>query len=202
MNYQCETIKLVPFTREYFKEPYTTWFDDPDVTRYNSHSLFPYTEKRKKAFLEAIESDSTEMIVWAILYKIMPEDLPDRDANGKALLKEIHIGNCAIQSINWVNRSAELAFVLGDNNYWGKGVATQAGQFMLEHAFDKLGMHRVWTGTADTNIGMQKVTRHLNMSYEGEFRDGVWLNGVYNNVFMYSILDYEYFSHKGIIHNA
>lgn len=174
MIYSDGHVVIHPFTERDMTEQYRSWFHDPEVTRWNSHGLFPLTTERMKAFRNAIEGDSTSMIVWAIR------------------VEWEHVGNCSIQSINWINRSAELAFVIGEKKVWGMGIGTVVGQMMLKHAFHCLNMNRVWTGTAENNVGMRRVAFKLGMQEEGRFRDAVFLNGAYNDVVMYSILQKEY----------
>ena len=177
MIYENDSIKLVPFTRKHVTDEYKEWFHDSDVTKYNSHGLGPMTDRAIESFLASI--DNGDCIVWAILVK---ENLIEQ-----------HIGNISLQSINYINSSAEIAFILGNKKYWGKGIGTQAGKLVVEHAFDKLNLNRVWTGTCDLNEGMKKVCDRLNMTLEGVFRQGMYLHGNYEDVVCYRLLkgDYE-----------
>lgn len=181
MYYENDTILLRPFTRKDMTEKYCSWFHNPHVTKYNSHGLFPYTEKKMELFIENIEGNGDD-IVWAII------------AKGKTSLwtSGSHIGNCSLQSINWIYRSCEIAFVLGDTDYWGKGYATQAGKYMLFHAFQRMNMNRCWTGTVNTNKGMRRVAEKIGMKKEGVFRQGAFIDGKYEDIICYSILQEEY----------
>ena len=58
---------------------------------------------------------------------------------------------------------------------------------MLEHAFLKLNMNRVWTGTASINIGMNKICQSLGMKQEAAWEDGMWLNGQFETINGYGI---------------
>jgi len=105
---------------------------------------------------------------------------------------DTHIGNISFQSINWVNRSAEFAVVIGDTNYWKKGICTTVGQWLFEHGFNKLNLHRIWSGTAAVNTGMIKVFKKLGMKEEGRFREGTYLAGDYYDVVCYGKLKNEH----------
>lgn len=179
MIYQSNNTLMRPFERKDLSETYRNWFHDSSVCKWNSHSLFPYTKKQMERFIENIEGDGPD-IIWAIF-------TIDKYKN-----EQKHIGNCSLQSINWINRSAEIAFVMGDVAEWGKGHATEAGTFMLHHAFERLNLHRVWTGTVDDNQGMRRVAEKIGMQQEGIFREGVYVQGAFHNVIMYSILKGEY----------
>ena len=192
---------------------YQEAFHDPEVTKYNSHGLFPYTKTRREEFAKELEN-STSRIVWAIVenaeYKLFdePKTLEAHftvdDSTSKptpipanvTYTQEILIGNCTLQRIDYINRSAEFAIVIWYKDYWGKGAATFALSSLLKHAFLKLGLHRVWSGTALNNIGMQKVMEKCGMRLEGVWKDGAFLNGVFTDMPYYSILEYEYKEEK------
>jgi ribosomal-protein-alanine N-acetyltransferase len=154
---------------------YLQWFHDKDVTKHNSHGLFPYTENKKKQFLEEINEGIR--IVFAIYSLSHPPRL---------------IGNCSLQSINWINKSAEFAIVIGEKDFWGKGIGENALRVCLKHAFEKLGLNRVWTGTAITNIGMLHVAEKCGMRNEGVFKEAVFLNGMFEHVVEYGITRSRY----------
>ena len=42
-----------------------------------------------------------------------------------------HIGNITFQDINWLNRRAFIAYLLGDNSFAGKGIVTEAVLMMM-----------------------------------------------------------------------
>jgi len=179
--YENEYIFLSPFGELELQNPnYRAWMHSPVVTRHNSHGLFPYTEDQARDFHESIKKK--ERIVFAIYSKRGHKDAP-----GETYPPHL-VGNCTLQSINMINRSCEFAIVIGDVRYWGMGFGQMALRFCLQHAFQRLGMHRVWTGTAQSNIGMQKVAEKCGMIWEGNFRQAVFLNGAFEDVVEYGIL--------------
>jgi [ribosomal protein S5]-alanine N-acetyltransferase len=175
MIYQNKIIIMRPFCRSDISERYRNWFNDPQVCKYNSHSLFAYTPEKMERFIKNIEDGGPD-IIWAIFSKENKE----------------HIGNCSIQSINWIYRSCEIAFVIGDISAWGQGIGTMVGEFMLSHAFSRINMNRVWTGTAAVNSGMRHVALKLGMKEEGVSRQGMYLSGEYIDVIHYGILRGEW----------
>lgn len=176
--YETERIILVPFNRELIKETdsrYIKWFYDKDATKYNSHGLFPYGKERMEKYLDMCESGK-EDIVWAIVSQ--------QGLN--------HIGNISLQRIHWVYRSAEFAVIIGETEYHGQGIGFEALSILFKHGFEKLNLHRIWTGTANPNEGMKKLARKLGMELEGIFNDGIFLNGKYEDIYCYSILEEEW----------
>jgi len=181
--YGNKEIYVRPFKESDIKEPYTNWFHDPEVTRFNSHGLFPYTEKQKIDFINTLDSN----VVWAIMIR--------RKLIGSAFghyEHHLHIGNVALQSIDWINRSAEFAIVIGHTDSWRKGVCCTVANWLFDHGFNKLGLNRIWSGTAAVNHGMIKSFKKLGMTEEGRFRQGTYLAGDYYDVLSYGILKGEY----------
>lgn len=182
-------LHMRPFTVEDMKNfHYQNAFHDSEVTKYNSHGLFPYTKSKQREFAEALESDSTR-IVWAI-----DLILSYNFNHGNETVSSEMIGNCALQRIDLINRSAEFAIVIWNKVYWGKGVASFALSNVLHHAFMRLGLNRVWSGTAAENIAMQNAMLRCGMRQEGVWRQGMFLNGVFQDARFFSILAEDYFT--------
>lgn len=175
--YQAGEMVLTPLTKEIIdstiiKSNYRCWFNDQRVTGYSSHGVFPMYESQVDSFFQGIENQS--ITVFAIMVK---EDS-----------EYIHIGNVSIQSINLINRSAELAIILGEPGYWGKGYGTKACDLTILHAFHKMGLERVWLGTLEYNKGMVGIAEKIGMKKEGRLRKAAMYRGDLHDVYMYSII--------------
>lgn len=170
-------VYLLPMGPEFFENAdhlarYRQFEMDARVTAWNSHGLFYKTAKQIAGWMAAIEAGS--IISWAIM-------------DG-----EKYIGVCSLDSINLWYRSAEITIFLGDIEYWKKGIATAAVAAMLTHGFQRLGLHRIWSGTAESNPGMNRVFEKLGFKQEGVFYDGMILNGEYENINCWSLLKPEW----------
>lgn len=155
---------------------YPDWFDDPEVTRYNSHGLFPNTPERMRAYLTDIGSAESRTLVWAVVAK-------DRG---------LHIGNVTLDQIHWVYRTAELSLVFGEREYWGRGLATQACRLLVRHGFERLNLERVYCQTIEGNVGMVRVAEKLGMQQEGRRRKAVFANGAYADMLEFGVLREEF----------
>jgi RimJ/RimL family protein N-acetyltransferase len=85
-----------------------------------------------------------------------------------------------------------MAIVIGEKDFWGAGYATEALTALYDHGFNRMNLHRIFTGTASTNKGMQCVAQKLGMKQEGVFREAVFLSGTYVDVLEYGILSHEW----------
>ena len=70
---------------------------------------------------------------------------------------DLHIGNIKVGPIQWDNLVSDLVCVIGDRNYWGKGLAKEAIRLGNRVAFDVHGMRKVSGGIASGNIGSIKA---------------------------------------------
>ncbi len=161
---------------EEIESNYRQWFHDPDITQHNHHGLFPYSKKAMKEYRSTLENN--DLIVWAIIVKKRSENY--------------HIGNITLQKINWIYRSAEMAIVIGEKSYWSLGYATETLTALFNHGFNRLNLHRIWSGTAQTNGGMIRVFQKLKMKHEGTFKDAMFLNSDWVDVMEFAVLEPEW----------
>lgn len=177
--YQTDRVCVRGLSREDLQGNYPRWFNDMELCKYNSHGVYPKSLEELTSFINSISSDRTK-IVWAIFDRVSGQ----------------HIGNVSLQNINFINRNAEFAILMGEKTYWGKGYAHEAAALLLLHGFNKLNLHRIYCGTAASNIGMQRLADSLHMSKEGIRRQGLFLNGEYTDIWEYGVLKDEFLAKR------
>jgi [ribosomal protein S5]-alanine N-acetyltransferase len=153
--------------------PYTSWFEDQEVCKYNSHGVFPRSVDWFRKHIES--SNSGNSVVWAICHEM-----------------DGHIGNISLQNLSMVNRSAEFSIILGDKRHHGKSIGKRAGKVLLAHGFEKLNLHRIYCGTAATNLAMKSLAKHLGMVEEGRRREQLFLEGQWVDVLEFGLLRNEF----------
>lgn len=85
----------------------------------------------------------------------------------------------------------ELSFWTNPN-YWGMGYASAACTLMLEKAFTTPGINRVYAYNMVRNEFSSRVVKRIGMTQEGILRDRVKKNGVFEDVYISSILKREW----------
>jgi RimJ/RimL family protein N-acetyltransferase len=154
---------------------YPTWFNDADVCRWNSHHIFPYTPEDARAYIQQANSDHSRLVLAVVRSK-----------------DDVHIGNIALDRINYINRTAELTIVIGDRTCWGAGYGTEAARLICDHGFLALNLNRIACGTFEDNVGMRKLAECLGMAEEGRRRKAVYKLGRYVDIIEYGVLRSEY----------
>ena len=64
----------------------------------------------------------------------------------------------------------ELGYWLG-KPFWGQGIMPEAAREMLRHAFEDLGMQKVWCGYYDGNIKSKRVQEKCGFRYQWTTKD-------------------------------
>ena len=172
MILKTENLILTPLSEKELDGNYVNWLNDKEVCKYNSHGERTYTREMAVDFINSVKNDSTKE-VYAVYHA---QD-------------NIHIGNISLQQIDKKNQSAEIAFLFGEKGYWGKGYASEAAQELLKRAFNELKLHRIYFGTSQYNIGMQKVGEKLGFQKEGTLKDAQFKNGKFNDIVLYGLVN-------------
>lgn len=176
-NYFCsgKSIALRNLEETDIDDNYGYWLNDELVCQYNSHHRFPVS---KRELVEYVQTCNTvkNCVVMAI------EHIEER----------IHIGNASLQEIDYIDSSAEIAVLLGEKEYWSKGYAYEAMLLLIKHAFYELNLNRVYYGTSEDNLGMQKLAEKIGFQKEGRRRKALYKHGKYKDILEYGILKEEF----------
>lgn len=90
-----------------------------------------------------------------------------------------HIGNIKLGPINKDHGFANIGLVIGEREYWGKGIATEAVSLVTRYAFETLKLHKVLTGHYANNLAYARVFKKAGFKREG-IQESQWLyNGKY-----------------------
>lgn len=101
----------------------------------------------------------------------------DRAVGGIGLHPRFDIERC----------SAELGYWLG-RPYWGRGLTTAAVRVVTAHAFEQLGLLRVFALPFEENVASVRVLEKAGYVREGLLRCAAIKAGRPRNMFMYAIV--------------
>lgn len=156
---------------------YFGWLNDARICEFNSHATYPNNRTRMLDYFRWTQ-ETRDAVVLAIV----------DEKNTR------HIGNVSLQSIDWIGRSAEFAILVGAMDYWGKGVGYETGKLLIDYGFSRLNLHKVYCGTSEHNMGMQKLAAKLGMIQEGVRRQAMYKFGRYVDLFEYGVLREEFYA--------
>ncbi len=93
----------------------------------------------------------------------------------------------------WHGHGVSARFLIGEEEaVRGIPAAVEAMKLLYEHAFDELGLQRVWGLVVDENKRMLKWQRYLGMREEGRLRRHYFIGGRFQDAICLGILAEEY----------
>lgn len=154
---------------------YREWFNDEEVCRYNSHHRFPNYDQDMRRYYDEVIKSRTNLIL----------AICDKET-------DTHVGNIALENIDPLNQSAEFAILIGDKAWWSKGIGRDAADLIISHGFTVLNLHRIYCGTQEDNLGMQKLADKLGFVKEGVSRHAIFKRGTFKDIITYGLLRDEF----------
>ena len=171
MKLEGKRVYLRPIMHKDAQGNYPSWLNDEDVCRYNSHGNIVYTREMALEYIDKITNNP--------LYAVFAICLRENDK---------HIGNISLQQISKQNKSAEFAILMGDKTQWDKGYAKEASKLLFDYGFGQLDLHRIYCGTSEANIAMQRLALSLGMELEGKRKEAMIKNDKFYDIFEYGII--------------
>lgn len=152
-----KNVTLLEFTDAHMTSAYLGWLNDPEVNRFLCTGRFPVFRDRVKNL------NSNDCIFYAVFFE------------------NTFIGTCSINRIDLLNRNCQIGYMIGNKDYWGRGVATEIIGLMVDYALNRLGCHTVEAGVVEGNVGSIKALEKNGFAECGVrpevfLLDGEWLN--------------------------
>lgn len=132
---------------------------------------FPYTEQDAKAFIEGmLAADENETFAFAII-------LEDKVTGSIAAFRQDNIHR----------QTAELGYYIAEE-YWGKGIMTEAVKQLCEYVFSNSDIIRIYAEPFACNSGSCRVLEKADFQFEGVLRSNAVKNGRLLDMRMYARL--------------
>ncbi|MBI4440630.1 GNAT family N-acetyltransferase [Candidatus Woesearchaeota archaeon] len=135
------------------------WINDPEVVGNFAKFTAQTTRAEEEAYVQKMLTSKTDR-VYAI------------DVDGT------YIGNIGLHEINWTNKTARLAIIIGRKDYWGKGFAQWAIKGIMKEA-NALSLHKVWLVVLARNAKARHIYEKCGFQQEGLLKEEYCLGGHY-----------------------
>jgi [ribosomal protein S5]-alanine N-acetyltransferase len=172
-----ERVRLEPPRPEY-ATTYIRWFADRAVTRYML-IRHPSSLRKEEEWIEQMASSAND-VLWAMV----------RAGDGNL------IGNISFHKIDWRHQHAELGYVIGERDQWGKGCATESVGLATAYAFLELGLQKVWAQVIAGNAASQRALERSGYRQRALFRRDRYLDGRWHDLWVGEILREEWESEQ------
>lgn len=101
------------------------------------------------------------------------------------------LGIISLNNIDLINRRAELAVVIGEQEGRGISLFIEACKLLFNHAFSTLNLNRIYGGSMSKEL-VSLMCRILGCKEEGVARQDIYKNGKYNDAYLYGLLREEF----------
>ena len=157
MNLSLRILKVKDVSQSYID-----WFKIPEVIRYSENQYRLFSLDSQKDFVNScLKKEGVD------LYGIFDNNL--------------HIGNIQINDFDSIHKRAEITYVVGDTNYWCRGVGSFAVSKIIQLSKKKYFLNKLYAGVDKRNLSSIKVLekngfilegiRKKHLYFENEFQD-------------------------------
>ena len=96
-----------------------------------------------------------------------------------------YIGTVKLEPIDFHKKEATIAIMIGDKNYWGKGLAGEAMKLLIDYCFNNLGYRSINLGVTKQNESAVRTYQKLGFSIINIEEKAVrYPNGIFDQVTM------------------
>ena len=152
------------------------WRNDPKVRHYSRNEWPRTLDDVKKKFETVPDKHIRDKVDFIIYHK--HDKCP--------------IGNIGLSRIDWVSRHANIFAMIGEPEYWGKGIVGEAAQLVLRYAFTELNLHKVKAGVFTPNKRSLRVAEKLGLNKEAVTKEAIYVDGKYHDIHKWGLTKKEW----------
>ncbi|MBB6119602.1 GNAT family N-acetyltransferase [Nocardiopsis algeriensis] len=164
-----ERVRLVPLAPEHTDAYFAAGLDEEVRRLTGTHRQITYAEAREWCETRADRADRLDLAITDA-------------ANGR------YLGELSLYGVASENESAGYRIALSAIGFTGQGLGREATQLVLEYAFEKVGLHRVWLYVYAFNMRAIAVYRSCGFSVEGRLRDALLWEGRRHDALLMAVL--------------
>jgi len=178
-----KTIDLVAQNSKWV-ELICKWRNDPKVRKYSRNAWPRSLDDIKKRF-ETVPDGHRHTRDWVGF--VMYHKLDKRP-----------IGDIGLNHIDWVSRHANIFAMIGEPEYWGKGIVGEAAQLVLKYAFTELNLHKVRASVFSPNQRSLRAAEKLGLNKEAVVKAEMYVDGKYHDVHKWGLTKEEWLKQNKI----
>ncbi len=146
-SFSSSRLEFRTLLLEDVNQNYVNWLNDPIVNQFLESRHKVHTIESVMEFVDSVDRSSFSVFFGIFLTE-----------NG------FHVGNVKLSEINFVEGSAEIGYLIGEKNLWGKGYATEAISAVCLAALCDLQIDTVTAGAYSNNMASIAVLQKCGFS--------------------------------------
>ncbi|MBZ0217909.1 MAG: GNAT family N-acetyltransferase [Fimbriimonadaceae bacterium] len=174
---QGDQILLRPLTVKDCTERYLHWLNDPEVNRFSTRKGAVIRRAEMNSYVEQCNQSTTALLLGIF----------SRDPN------TTHIGNILLSEYTSEHRRAEIANLIGDRSFWGKGIAIDANSLLIHFGFQELKIHKFCMGNLRRHRAATFVASRLGYVSEGILKEHLFVDGKFEDVIRFGLFKSEFY---------
>ncbi len=131
--------------------------NDYEVVRFTEQKYCKHTKKKIEIFLEKINKSKFSLIYGIFFYDLL-------------------IGTVKIGNINQIHKTADISYIIGNKNFWNRGIGSFVVRKICLIAFKKIKLKKLIAGTYSIAIGSQKILKKNGFRLEGILKNQICFN--------------------------
>ena len=147
-----------------------TWVNDPEVIKNLQHFNKKFTKKDENEYVKKILKSKNDFVFSFFHHK-----------TGE------YIGQGGIHQISWDNKLGRLSIII-KREYWNKGHAQEILPSLVNCAFKKLKLHKVWLMHWKENKKAGHLYKKLGFKNEGILKDEYYWHGKYHDIVRMAVI--------------
>lgn len=167
-----KNIKLRPMTKADLPLK-VQWYNDPEI---------------KKTLILDEDLQLEKTIAWF-------EKIQDSDSRLDLIIESSDgqpIGVIGLVNIDRRHGTAEIFIVIGEKDYWAKGLMLTAESLLINEAFSELGLEKIWAHVRANNIASIITMKKLGFKIEGTLRQHICVDGQREDIFICGLLKQDF----------
>lgn len=141
-------------------DKYLTWINDSESTKGLVTGRFPTNMEELTDYIESVVRGNN-----AIMFAICDQE------------SSKHIGNVKLDNFDWISGTCEFGILIGDKDYWGRGIGTEITNLVTKYAFEMLNLRKVTLSVFGNNPRAIALYKKLGFVSEGVLSKHMFIQG-------------------------
>lgn len=152
-------FKLRQFEIFDIKESYLDWLNSDLVMKYSENTQRNHTRESAKEYLRNKIQSSNEY------FFLISDDI-----------NNVPIGSLSISIDSQTDKTFDMGYIIGDQNYWGKNAGTNAIALGFYFCFEQLHLRKHFGGITSTNVRARFAAKKLGIKEYAKMREKRYIN--------------------------
>lgn len=145
------------------------WRNDPEILRW-LFSYLPLNKVKQMKWYEKYLNDYTQQ---TFMIEAKEEKTP--------------VGTVGLTNIDYKNQKAELTVIIGEKEYWGRGLGEEALNLLVKFAFNEMNLRKIKALVFSDNEKAIKLYEKGGFEEEEILREEIFKEGKFKDVVVMSL---------------